>query len=37
MYYVFLVLLGYELYIVHGSVNLLVASLKPPTSVVRMN
>ena len=32
-----LVLLDYELYIVNGSVNLVVASLKPPTSVVRMN
>ena len=30
MYYVCLVLLGYGLYIVHGFVNLVVASLKPP-------
>ena len=37
MYCVFLVLLDYELYIVHGSVNLVVASLKPPTLIVRMN
>ena len=37
MYCVCLVLLDYELYIVNGSVNLVVASLKPPILVVRMN